>query len=529
MLVDIGIMLKPYLSEEQNNKIKSIVERGVISSFNGTKKRTGANLMDAVDITIKYAFLTNRAYFLKKAVAYAEKEIFISEGDTEGIKTDYTFYQHGAQQACMSYGIVYVSNLAKFICWLNGTLFQFSAEKLGILVDFILEGQRYACRGNRSNYLTNGRSYSRRDGNIASSLKSTIGRLLSLEGMPRKSELQQFYYSFDDLSYAVNDTKYYPYAHSLFTISPDYYMAVKGAYQGFRNSELVNSENILARNMGYGGLTTYQYTGYEYDNIGAIWDFSMLPGTTAFNETDAMLVAYQGNSTGYYYGSMTTHSGGASVKSGNTTETITCSTAGGLYVDIVNEEGLYSRQAYICYQGLMIGLGNSLTCSNLSNSRQIFTTINQVYAVNATYHYTAINGTQSITDTSVVYNDAFAYYNLGGGDLKAVVRNTTGDLKRNNLATSGTYSADVFTLYYIQGICPQNQSFAYAVLANPHSTAPNDASGLPIMKITNTNIFQAVEFTDGTTVAIFHQAGTFTTMNGKIISAANACVEIDFF
>ncbi len=514
-LADIGIMLKPFLSTDETCKINRVLERGALVPYNDVKSWTGANLMDGVDITIKYAFFAGKPYLLKKAVAYAEKEIFISGGETEGIKPDYSFYQHGAQQAIASYGLVFTVNLAELAHLLNGTSFQLSETKLGILVDYILHGQRYALRGNQSNYLTNGRSYSRRGGSNANSIRSVIGLLLALQETPKKEKLQEFYNSFNDLSYSLNHVKYFPYSHTLFDISPDYYIAVKGAYQGFINSELVNYENLLARNLGYGGVTVYQYTGHEYDEISAVWDFAMLPGTTAFYETDEKLASYTGNSGSYKYRSTTTHSGGAGD-----------SLAGGVYVDIENEEGLYSRQAYICYKGLMIGLGNSITCSNSGNTRQIFTTINQVYADNASFQGSPIEGTRSINDNSAVFNGAFAYYNLGGGDLTATVESVTGNLNRNNLAASGSYTADVFKLYYAQGTTPVNQSFAYAVLANPHDTAPAGSDGLPIARITNTPEIQSVEFADGMAVVIFHQAGSFTTISGKGVSADSDCVKI---
>ena len=110
-IADIGILLKNHLSSKQIGDISKIIERGILD---WNLDWTGANLLDAVETTIQYSIYADKGYYLKKAVDYAEKEIFISDGDAEGIKEDYTFYQHGAQQAITSYGAVYVSILAKF-------------------------------------------------------------------------------------------------------------------------------------------------------------------------------------------------------------------------------------------------------------------------------------------------------------------------------------------------------------------------------------------------------------------------------
>jgi chondroitin AC lyase len=512
ILADIGLMLKNYLSEERIGKMKTIIERGVLCYCHKTLDWTGANLLDAVDTTIAYSFFSESPYFLKKAVAFTEDEIFVSDGDTEGIKNDYTFYQHGAQQAIVSYGLVYVYLITHFAHFLDGTSFQISNEKMGILVDFILSGQRYAIRGNNSNYLTNGRSFSRKNGNNAITIRNSAETLISLKNCPKKDKLKEFSNSFENFSFSLNETKYFPYAHTLFDISPDYYIAVKGAYNGFTNSERVNSENILGRNLGYGGVTTYQYTGNEYNNISALWDFSKLPGTTAYNESDEELENYSENNP---YRSSTTHS-----------DACADGKIGALYVDIENEDGLYCRQAYITYNGLMVCLGNSLSNTKVNNIKEVCTTINQVYAKKPIYKGSDIDEARVITDNSAIENGEFAYYNLEGNNLIAEVANVTGNLKRNNLAQDQEYSGNIFKLYYNYGANPNNQSFAYAVLANPENNFPPNADGLPIIKITNNKDVQAVEFIGGTAVIIFHKAGSFSTVSGEVISASTSSVRI---
>ncbi|MBD3185303.1 hypothetical protein GF325_00630 [Candidatus Bathyarchaeota archaeon] len=508
---DIGILLGDHLTGNRHDKVEDLARRGILIT-GGLNKMTGANLIDAVETTIKYAVLTGKGYFLKMAVARAEEEIIITGGSTQGIKQDYTFYQHGVQQAITSYGVVYTSGLAELAGILGNSTFQFSEEKIGILVDFMLHGQRYAIRGNWSNYLGNGRSFSRANGNNARSIKSAVATLLELEKTPKKGELQEFHDSFDNLSLALNESKYFPFSYTLVTMSPTHYMAAKGAFDGFINSEMVNSENRLGKNLGYGGVTTYQFTGAEYNDISAIMDFSMWPGTTAFHETDEVLAEH-----GNRYRSTTTHSGGAAE-----------GVVGGLYVDIENEGGLYSRQAYACYRGLMVCLGTAITCTDPQNINGIFTTVNQVFAENASSNGVELEpGTTVINSTSVVSNGAFAYYHLDGThDLTASVTNESGSLARNNPSQTMTLTDEVFKLYYAFGPQPVNESFAYAVLANVDGDAPANASNLGIAKITNTDSVQAVEFSDGTTVVIFHEMGTHVLLNGTEVSATTHCVKI---
>ena len=60
---------------EQISKIEDIIERGILANCYKTLDWTGANLLDAVDITIKYSFFASEPYLLKKAVACAEDRL----------------------------------------------------------------------------------------------------------------------------------------------------------------------------------------------------------------------------------------------------------------------------------------------------------------------------------------------------------------------------------------------------------------------------------------------------------------------
>jgi hypothetical protein len=534
-LSDIGILLKPYLNINQIGRMKTILKRGSISigAFNGLNKWTGAFLAEAAINSIRYSFFAEKPYLFKKALFRLSDSLIIAGGSAEGIKPDYTFYQNGTQAATAGYGTIYFCDAAKAAVMTEGTSLQLPIEKLALLVDFALYGQRYVYRGMYSNYLNNGFFYSRNGGNSAEALKSAIGILLSIERLPKKEELYDFYLSFDDLSYSLDQTEYIEYSRTLYDISPDYYMAVKGAYAGFINSELINNENILARNLSYGGMTLYQITGAEYENMSALWDFSMIPGTTAFYEgdqsydSDKNLAKYADNDKRFFYGSTTNHSGGLADGS-----------AGALYVDIVNEEGLYCRQAYFMYQGLMIAMGSSLRCSDSIRFRPVYTTIDQTYSVNTVYKDEPLKvsskiedelpsrRTEYVKDNAAVYNGNFAYYNLCEAELTVTAIAVTGSLSRNSPNQMGGSTENLFRLYYDFGIRPENRSFVYAVRANLHGDAPATGDGLPILNIVNTDSIQAVEYKDGTAIVVFHTAGNFTTQSGRTISAQTEGIRI---
>lgn len=528
-LTDIGMMLKPYLSVNRVGRMKTVIKRGSLSigAFNGLNKWKGAFLAEAALNSMRYSFFAEKPYLFKKSLARLNGTLVITEGSAEGIKPDNTFYQNGAQAATSGYGAVYFCDVAAVAVLVEGTSFRLGEEKLALLTDFALYGLRYAYRGMLSNHLFNGVFYSRSGGNSAGAVKSAIGQLLTLERMPKKEQLHAFYLSFDDVSLSPDETKYLSYARTLVDSAPDYYMAVKGAYAGFISSERINDENILGRNLSYGGMTLYQATGNEYENMSAYWDFSMIPGTTAFYETDDALKKYTGGAGSYSYGSSTTHSGGYAD-----------GVAGVLYVDIVNEEGLYCRQAYFIYDGMTVSLGTSLKCTDTKRFRTVYTTIDQTYAVHTKYKDTEMKVSskiedelpsqivKAVRDNAAVYNGAFAYYNLCDAELTAVAVAVTGSLSRNSPNELGGSTENIFKLYYDFGTRPENVSFAYAVRANLQGDAPATGEGLPIVNIVNNDTVQAVEYADGTAIVVFHAAGSYVTRSGQTLSAQEEGIRI---
>ena len=122
---------------------------------------------------------------------------------------------------------------------------------------------------------------------------------------------------------------------------------------------------------------------------------------------------------------------------------------------------------------------------------------------------------------------ALPIYNLGEGKLTASAKTMTGSYSRTD-SGQGYYerSADVFQLYIDYGKTLNNNSYAYAVVGNADGKAPADASALPIKSIINTENVQAVEFTDGHYVVIFHAAGSHTLSNGETVSATEATIII---
>lgn len=521
-LAKIGLMLKPYLSEEQIIKMDEIISRGTLRGENRVETYTGANLLDCMSNTIIHGLFIEEPNLIFAAVERVESELRIVSRTEEGMQEDGSFFQHGALLcAAGSYGSVFIKGVSDILANLHGTIFSISDEKTELFIDHLLEGQRYFHRMYGTSYFSIGRSAVYANG--ASSLYESAAKLANLDGIYRSADLEKYVESFEDNSKALTDYKYFPLSYSLVNTAPEHYFAVRGAHKGFILTEVVNLQNTLGYNLSYGANTCYMYYGDEYQDIGAVMDLSMFPGTTAYLETEEELLARYERGYKVTWGKETytgTHCDGIVDKDKK---------LGALYMELIND-GLTGKLSFITYDGGMIALGAGLDCSKVSNTAEIRTILDQSKYNSATASGTALSvngGTTTVNDGSAITNGAFAYYNLGEGELTAEVKSMTNSYKRNNPAGSTTeVTKDVFQLYISHGTAMTDASYAYAVVANSDGSAPDNASALPIKSITNTTQVQAIEFEDGSAVIVFHEAGSHTLSSGHTVTSTAADIII---
>ena len=90
-----------------------------------------------------------------------QREIRITTA--EGMQPDFSFHQHGPQLYNGGYGQRFVVDACRYATLLAGTRFAFARDKLSLLADYLLEGDRYMIRGKLLDYSANGRALTRKD------------------------------------------------------------------------------------------------------------------------------------------------------------------------------------------------------------------------------------------------------------------------------------------------------------------------------------------------------------------------------
>lgn len=510
-LAAIALMLDPYLSDSQRNWVDGFIGRGSLRDNAAVLREAGANLTDQMAITVSHAVFSNDPDLLYLAMYRLVQEIRIVEYGEEGMQADGSFFQHGTLlHSAHGYGLAFIKSVGNTLVKLHGTCFAFPDEKVRLFVDHILDGERYFHRQNGAAYFSTGRFATTTA--ETKTLQPAIAALASCEGLYRSEDLRAYAASFDDLNKNMDSIRYFSQAYALINTAPDGYFAVRGAHEGTVLTEAINGQNQRGYNLSYGANTCYLYNGDEYLRIGAVMDYAMFPGTTAYHESDAVLFNRYKESYGKTWGGLAyhgTHCGGAVDEANG---------LGALYMQLEND-GITGKLAFIHYNGGTVVLGADLTCDKENNTTEIRTTVNQCVADGAKVGDVVLSKGKTVTvaEGTAVYNGAFAYYSLDGSLIASVDTKSGTTLRNNGGGDNVVQTEDVFSLYYTHGTALQNGTYAYAVTTGEKP---------PIQTLTNTETVQAVEFTDGHAVVIFHTAGSHTLSSGEVVSSDTPTVVI---
>ncbi|MDP4679928.1 MAG: hypothetical protein NWS46_06125, partial [Cyclobacteriaceae bacterium] len=134
VLNPIMILMEGELSSEQLEKGLVILNRCEIG-------RTGQNKVWQSGNVLHSSLLTRDIEMVKKASASIQEELVVSLN--EGVQPDWSYHQHGPQLQFGNYGLSYVNDMIKWISILRKTPNAFDENKVSILRDYLLKGQRW--------------------------------------------------------------------------------------------------------------------------------------------------------------------------------------------------------------------------------------------------------------------------------------------------------------------------------------------------------------------------------------------------
>jgi len=243
---------------------------------------TGANLLHTAEIELLGACLVGDEERAVRATEQTVEEVRVTT--EEGIQYDWSFHQHGPTFQQYSYGSEFLDSAVSFAALVRGTGCAFPREKLYVLANLALEGDRWMQRGGIASPSTLDRAVSRR------------GKLRVFEEKYRR--LATLIDDVADDLHALADyvdsgvpaegavvTGHRHYWHSDFTVHqrPEFFASLKTVSERTNTTESINEENLKGDYQTAGALHVIR-EGDEYEGIFPVWDWTRIPGVTAYDD-----------------------------------------------------------------------------------------------------------------------------------------------------------------------------------------------------------------------------------------------------
>jgi len=470
---------------------------------------TGQNKVGLAGNILVRALIENDTDLVRSARDTIFSEIRM--GDTEGIKPDHSFHQHGAQQQFGNYGAGFISSMAFWSQVLKGTSLVPGQSQLDLISDLINEGySRILWKGYMDINALGRQLFRNAQRHKAFSVAFSAATLADSDPANSYKYKELLDNNFYRTAQPAGHTGLYHFRMSDMTVHrrPGWMASVKMSSPRVIGAEAGNGDNLKGYYLADGATYTY-VDGKEYENIFPVWDWRKIPGITSY-ETDAPLKLLDWD--GYR---------NQSPFVGNVTDGHTGITS--MYFD---RDGISGRKSWIFTDDFILCLGAGIKADS---GLVVTTSIEQRVKYKANLQYLKGNRwTKTKTFDFIPGQDARFFYDKTGYIVfspaagKAISEKRTGVWKDiMNMYPSGMKEEkEVVSIWMDHGKDPQNGSYRYLIL--PQSTPDKVKNFDPksIVVNSNTRQFQSVTIGKTTYVAAYPLAD-IRIMDGIQLQSTN--------
>lgn len=483
---------------------------------------SGANKVWLLNGSIHKAAIENDATILKSNFSMAFSEVKVFSGTSDGIKQDYSFYQHGPQLYCAGYGLNFLSDITYFGLISKNTIFEMTETQMKLLSDVTIEGYHWFSHKSAFDFGSSGREISREGAFSTAGLVKIIDRLISLNAT-RLNELQNCKSYLNGTSnFQSPGNKHFWKMDMMVQHASNFYLSAKIPSKRTVGTEWMNGENLRGKNLSW-GATNIMISGEEYRGIFPTWDWNIIPGVTSCKET----ITKYPTTGGANLIPLSTFSGGVSNGSygfaaydyaGFTSKT-------DLYIDIkARKSYFFTPEAMYC-----MGIGIDANKSN-----PIITAVNQCYSLGDVTLSTA--GVKSVfTDTLRNYrtlnwlhhNQVGYIFPTTGNNIYVGNKNQSGTWYDINTSGSKTKQTNkVFSAWFNHGNMPVNGKYEYIVVPSKNlSQFETWTSSNPLKSIVNEKNKQAIYDTNaGIYGIVFYSADSILLDDNFKVWADSPCL-----
>lgn len=472
-LLNIMLLLGDDLPPEYPEKFRVILDRS-------RPGMTGQNKVWLAGIHLLKGVLYQRPELVREGREQILSELRLAAPGREGIQSDWSFHQHGAQLQFGNYGLAYFTEMVRWLSVLAGSVYAFPPDRAAVLQNYYRNGLRWVLFDRQMDFSACGRQHTGRFPFLKyRECVDAAARLRQVTGEGALSEEEEFRFS---------GCRYFYDSDFLVFRTPEFYASVKMSSRRIRGSETVNSENLLGRLTGHGATMLMSRRG-ELEEIGALWDWRKIPGVTAVQNNSSLLCRNPGWSNRKEW-----VGGLADGKAGFCT------------MEFDNGE-LAARKSYFFPGCGMVCIGSGI------RSRV------DAPVITAVAQQRASGELKRDPHSGTVSNGRFSWKILSapGAEIRTGIHDVTGNWKRVTAALSAApVRGKIFFLYLDHGRRPANGRYAYAV------TPVGRSCDAVLLKTSSDSIHAIV--CRGVVMATFYRPGWAEFPDGTRLTAEQPCL-----
>ena len=271
-LLGTMLLLGDDLPPEYPEKFRAILDRS-------RPGMTGQNKVWLAGIHLLKGVLYQRPELVREGREQILSELRLAASGREGIQSDWSFHQHGAQLQFGNYGLAYFTEMVRWLSVLSESVYAFPPDRTVVLQNYYRNGLRWVLFDRQMDFSACGRQNTERlpFQKYRTCVKTAV-QLRQVTGEGALSEEAEFRFS---------GCRYFYDSDFLVFRTPEFYCSVKMSSRRIRGSETVNSENLLGRLTGHGATMLMSRRG-ELEEIGALWDWRKIPGVTAVQDDSSL-------------------------------------------------------------------------------------------------------------------------------------------------------------------------------------------------------------------------------------------------
>ncbi len=471
---------------------------------------------------IYHGLVRNDRQLVEMALDNMQSELVITT--QAGVQPEYSFHNHGPQLYNGGYGVGSLRDFADWAYLTRNTPFAFADDKINLLVDWILKGDRWLTRHGFFDYSAVGRGIARGDQYDKARGWISICRRMQKASPKHAGELEAFIDHIRGRKPSITGNKSFWRSDFMSHKRQDYYASVALSSTDVIGTEIGNGENLKGFYTPFGGQFFIR-EGNEYGNIFPVWDWTRVPGVTAPQTKHPPMPAKTQYDWTHVQGE-TDFVGGAS--NGQ---------LGLMAFDYAIDRGEINasgRKSWFFFDQTLVCLGAGLTSTT---SAPLVTSVNQcLLDGQVTLHRPDRKASplernkRSFKGPVRIDHDGFAYiFPSQSGSVTVQATSQAGRWRDIHLAKSNNrIKKEVFSLWLEHGQAPRNGSYHYRVvpLGTPRSANISPESESSIELLANRPSLQAVARRDGNLgMAAFYEPGKIT-IGARQLTVSKPCTLI---